>query len=200
MKYLLPVLLLVAALLPADPAPLPLPDRIVAAARSQVGVTEIYDPTYVRLTYPGGDVPVKRGVCTDVVIRALRSVGLDLQRAVHEDMLTHWNAYPHLWDLKQPDANIDHRRVPNLMTYFKRHHTSLPPSQDPAAFAPGDIVAWRLSGAILHIGVVSDYRSLDGKRPLVVHNIGAGAQEEDMLLQFEVIGHYRLKPTPDRAR
>lgn len=183
-------------LLPAQPVPVA--DRVVSAARRQVGVTTSYDPAYVRLAYPGGDVPADRGVCTDVVIRALRAVGLDLQQAVHEDMSARWNAYPRLWDLPGPDPNIDHRRVPNLMVYFRKHHDALPLSQDPADYAPGDIVAWRLANGRLHIGVVSDRRATDGRCPLVIHNIGAGAREEDVLFLFEVIGHYRVRPGSGR--
>lgn len=166
--------------------------RIMQGARAQIGVTTSYDPSYVKLAYPGGDVPLRTGVCTDVVVRAVRAAGLDLQKEVHEDMTENFSAYPRTWGLKRPDKNIDHRRVPNLMRYFERKHLSLPSTDTtPAAYQPGDIVAWRLDSGPLHIGVVSDKRS--GSVPLVIHNIGAGAQEENVLFAYKIIGHYRLR-------
>jgi len=167
---------------------------LVAAARKQVGVTVRYDPAYRALPYPGGDVPIDRGVCTDVIVRALRSArGADLQKLVHEDMTAHWQAYPHSWKwrLSKPDASIDHRRVPNLMTYFRRAGFATPPTRAGSDYLPGDIVAWDLGRGILHIGIVSDARSITDV-PLVIHNIGAGAREEDLLFRFTIIGHYRL--------
>ncbi|HEY1283550.1 MAG TPA: DUF1287 domain-containing protein [Steroidobacteraceae bacterium] len=167
-------------------------EDIVTAARSQVGVTVHYDPAYQRIRYPNGDVAPERGVCTDVIIRALRRArGLDLQRAVHEDLVAHAGAYPRRWRCSGPDTNIDHRRVPNLMTFFKRRGYERPISATGRDYLPGDIVAWDLGGGTLHIGIVSDRKTDDGT-PLVVHNIGAGAREEDMLFNFRVIGHYRL--------
>lgn len=166
---------------------------IAVAARTQVGVTAHYDPAYRKLAYPGGDVPPERGVCTDVVIRALRSSrSIDLQRRVHEDMAANWDAYPHpwRWRLSKPDTNIDHRRVPNLMTWFKRAGYSRPLSRAAADYLPGDVVAWDLGRGILHIGIVSDLKA-DGI-PLVIHNIGAGTREEDILFRYTIIGHYRL--------
>jgi uncharacterized protein YijF (DUF1287 family) len=158
-------------------------------AEAQVGVTLVYDPSYVRLRYPGGDVPPERGVCADVVVRAFRRIGIDLQSRLHEDMASHFAEYPHLWSLRQSDSNIDHRRVPNLMAYFKRQGKALPIS---SPYQPGDIVAWRLSNGLHHIGVVSQRRAPpDGKHNLVVHNIGQGARTEDVLYAFEIIGHYR---------
>ena len=169
-------------------------DDIVAAARRQVGVTVHYDPAYRRLAYPGGDVPADRGVCTDVIVRALRTArGADLQRQVHEDLKANWDSYPHQrrWGLSKPDPNIDHRRVPNLMTYFKRAGYAAPLTRAAADYLPGDIVAWDLGRGILHIGIVADLRSVGGT-PLVVHNIGAGAREEDILFRYTIIGHYRM--------
>lgn len=166
------------------------PQRLVDAARAQVGVTLGYDPAYRQLDYPGGDVPLQTGVCTDVVVRALRGQGLDLQKAVHEDMRRHFAAYPQQWGMKGTDRNIDHRRVPNLMTWFSRQGLALAPSRDASAYRAGDIVAWRLDNGLLHIGVLSD-RRLEG-RPLVLHNIGAGVREEDLLFRYQVIGHYRF--------
>ncbi len=166
---------------------------IAAAARAQVGLTVHYDPAYRKLAYPGGDVPPERGVCTDVVVRALRSArSIDLQRRVHDDLAANWDAYPHpsSWRLSKPDPNIDHRRVPNLMTWFERGGYSRPITRMAADYLPGDVVAWDLGRGIQHIGIVSDLKS-DGV-PLVIHNIGAGTREEDILFRYTIIGHYRL--------
>ena len=179
---------------PVAPSP-----PLVAAARAQVGVVRAYDPAYFSLTYPGGDVPADRGVCTDVVIRALRMQGLDLQQAIHEDMRDHFALYPRQWGLKAPDRNIDHRRVPNQMRWFQRQGWQRHSGRTPEDFAPSDIVAWKLAGSgLLHIGIVSDRRSADGT-PLVLHNIGAGTQEDDILFQHPIIGHYRPPVTPVRG-
>jgi uncharacterized protein len=169
---------------------------LVLAAQSQVGVTVQYDGGYRALKYPGGDVPANTGVCTDVVVRALRKArSLDLQRLVHEDITANWDAYPHpgRWRLRKPDPNIDHRRVPNLMAYFQRQGYARAPSRDASNYLPGDIVAWDLGRGLLHIGIVSDLKTVSGT-PLVIHNIGAGAREEDILFRHTVIGHYRLPP------
>lgn len=168
--------------------------RISAAAKAQIGVTTSYDPAYVGLAYPGGDVPAHTGVCSDVVVRALREVGIDLQKEVHEDMKANFSAYPQNWGLKKPDKNIDHRRVPNLMRYFERKQIAVAGDRSAAGdYLPGDIVAWRLDNGLLHVGVVSDRKETGV--PLIVHNIGRGAREENVLFAFRVIGHYRLKPT-----
>ena len=166
-------------------------EQVVTAALEQLDQTLYYDPSYQRLAYPGGDVPLDRGVCTDVVVRAFRKAGVDLQVLVHDDMKAAFSAYPQQWGLARPDPNIDHRRVPNMMTFFKRKSRALPLSDDPAAFQPGDVVAWRLPGGRLHVGVVSNVRARDARRYLMVHNIGAGAQLEDILFAFDIIGHYR---------
>jgi uncharacterized protein YijF (DUF1287 family) len=152
-----------------------------------------YDPSYYRLDYPNGDVPPDKGVCTDVVIRAYRKLGVDLQKEVHEDMSAHFNAYPNQWGLTKPDKNIDHRRVPNLMTFFGRHGVTKSISQQPNDYMPGDIVCWNLGGGITHIGIVSGEKSPDGKRPLIIHNIGSGQVIEDMLFDFRIIGHYQFQ-------
>jgi len=167
------------------------PEALVSAARQQVGVTIGYDPAYRRLSYPGGDVPLNTGVCTDVVIRALRQQGLDLQQAVHQDMRAHFRLYPQNWGLSRPDANIDHRRVPNLMTWFKRQGWALVPSQDAERYRPGDIVTWDLGSGLTHIGIISDRHTSSGV-PLVLHNIGRGTLEEDILFSFRITGHYRI--------
>jgi hypothetical protein len=168
------------------------PSRLTEAARDQVGVTVIYDPSYTRLEFPGGDLPRDRGVCTDVVIRALRDGwGVDLQLAVNRDMTGAFAAYPALWGLDAPDRNIDHRRVPNLRTLLARIGAEVPLTEAPTPFLPGDIVTWTLPGNLAHIGIVSDRRGPDGA-PLILHNIGAGAQEEDILFAYPMTGHYRI--------
>ncbi len=152
-----------------------------------------YDPSYFSIDYPNGDVPSDKGVCTDVIIRAYRKLGVDLQKEVHEDMKANFNAYPKKWGLKKTDKNIDHRRVPNLMTFFKRKGAEKPISQEASDYKPGDIVCWNLGGAITHIGIVVDKKSTDGKRNLIVHNIGSGQVLQDCLFSFKIIGHYRYK-------
>ena len=149
-----------------------------------------YDPSYFQIDYPDGDIPADKGVCTDVVIRAYRKLGVDLQKEVHEDMSAHFDEYPKNWGLKTPDKNIDHRRVPNLMTFFKRQGTVKKITQDPNDYKPGDIVCWNLGGGITHIGIVSGKKSNDGQRYLIIHNIGAGQVAEDILFDYKIIGHY----------
>ncbi len=168
------------------------PSRLTAAARGQVGVTTIYDPSYVQLAFPGGDIPRDRGVCTDVVIRALRDGwGVDLQLAVNRDMKADFTAYPPLWGLARTDRNIDHRRVPNLQTLFARIGAEVPLTDEPTPWLPGDIVTWTLPGNLAHIGIVSDQLAANGT-PLILHNIGAGAREEDILFAYPITGHYRI--------
>ena len=167
---------------------------LVDAARKQIGVTRIYDGKYVVLAYPGGDVAAERGVCTDVIVRAYRQFGVDLQRLVHEDMRRDGSTYPRLWGLRRPDSNIDHRRVPNLATFFARYGQSLPVGADPETYLPGDLVTWRLPMGVPHIGIVSNQRSAGGV-PLIIHNIGAGAAEENGLFNFKITGHYRYLPS-----
>lgn len=149
-----------------------------------------YDPTYFKITYPNGDVPADKGVCTDVVIRAYRKLNIDLQKEVHEDMRTNFGKYPKMWGLKQPDKNIDHRRVPNLMVFFTRHGTTKKMSLEAKDYLPGDIVTWDLGGGITHIGIVVDKKSADGKRNLIVHNIGNGQEISDCLFSYKITGHY----------
>jgi len=152
-----------------------------------------YDPSYFSIPYPNGDVPKEKGVCTDVVIRAYRKMGIDLQKEVHLDMKANFNAYPKIWGLKHTDTNIDHRRVPNLMCFFKRHQSALPITQNAKDYTPGDVVAWNLGGAITHIGMVSSKKTTDQKRYLIVHNIGSGQVLEDVLFAYKIIGHYRYQ-------
>ena len=172
---------------------------IVRAARSQIGKTTIYDPTYVRLKYPGGDVSLERGVCTDVIIRALRQgAGLDLQKLVHEDMKKAFAKYPKIWGLKKTNRNIDHRRVPNLSYYFKRKGYSLAASKNKGDFLAGDLVACSV-GKRPHIMIVSDNKAKDGT-PLIIHNIGSGTKEENRLFEFPITGHFRIKTALNKPR
>lgn len=170
---------------------------LARAAARQVGVTVGYDPAYRRLAYPGGDVAVDRGVCTDVLIRAYRAFGVDLQVEVHWDMREAWDAYPNPWGLKGPDRNIDHRRVPNLATFFRRWGQVIPLSRVPGDFRPGDVVTWRLPSGLPHIGLVAEGHAPSGV-PLIIHNIGAGVRVEDVLFVYEVTGHFRYLPDPVR--
>ena len=150
-----------------------------------------YDGRYISLAYPGGDVPADMGVCTDVVIRSYRSIGVDLQVLVHEDMRENFSEYPALWGLTATDPNIDHRRVPNLQTFFARNGQSLEISDRPGSYLPGDIVTWMLPGNLPHIGIVIDAQSSESDNPLIVHNIGNGPVADDILFRFPITGHYR---------
>jgi uncharacterized protein YijF (DUF1287 family) len=152
-----------------------------------------YDSSYFKIAYPNGDIPSDKGVCTDVVIRAFRKLDIDLQKEVHEDMLVNFKKYPQNWGLKKTDTNIDHRRVPNLMVFFARIGKDLPITEKPEDYLPGDIVCWNLGGAITHIGIVVDTKSIDGKRNQIVHNIGGGQVLADCLFAYKIIGHYRYE-------
>lgn len=149
-----------------------------------------YDPSYFSIPYPNGDVPADKGVCTDVIIRAYRKLGIDLQKEVHEDIKKNFSLYPNKWGLTKPDKNIDHRRAPNLMTYFSRFGTIKVISKNPNDYHPGDIVAWNLGGNLTHIGIVINRKSEDGERYLIVHNIGNGQEISDCLFTYKIIGHY----------
>lgn len=162
--------------------------NLARAAFKQVGVTVLYTPGYVRIPYPNGDVPQDRGVCTDVIIRAFRKIGIDLQKEVHEDMNRHFNEYPNFWNLKRPDRNIDHRRVPNLITYFKRKGKSVSLTDE---YKAGDIVAWLLPSGLYHIGIVAEEIVPGKEHRYIIHNIGAGVKMEDVLNEYKIIGHYR---------
>lgn len=170
---------------------------LIAAARAQIGVTLAYDSGYSPIAYPGGDILRTRGVCTDVVIRAYRSFGVDLQKLVHEDMKKNFPLYPKQWGLKKTDTNIDHRRVPNLQVFFTHHGKSLGVSDKVADYKAGDLVTWDLAypqSPLPHIGIVTDKKSDDGLRPLIVHNIGRGATVDDILFGYKITGHYRYTP------
>lgn len=162
--------------------------QIVVDARQQIGQTLYYDPTYTTLKYPMGDVPMSKGVCTDVIIRALRLQGVDLQKLIHEDMKKNFDVYPKKWGLKTTDRNIDHRRVPNIMTYFNRQGYQVKDKN----YKAGDIVTWDLGKGLVHIGIISNQKSLVNSTPLVIHNIGSGTQENNILFDYKITGHYRI--------
>jgi uncharacterized protein YijF (DUF1287 family) len=167
--------------------------HLIAAAIERTHHVVRYDPAYVRISYPGGDVPADTGVCTDEIIRSYRSVGVDLQKEVHEDMVRNFDLYPRKWRwvLSRPDANIDHRRVPNLMVFLARKGESLPLSGRADDYAPGDLVTWDLGGGVPHIGVVVDQKSAKSGRYMIVHNIGQGPRMEDIMFNWKVTGHFR---------
>ncbi len=166
--------------------------KMLASAAEQTKLTKNYDPAYIVLDYPNGDVPIERGVCTNVVIRAMRKAGVDLQKDVHDDMAANFSLYPKKWGLTKADPNIDHRRVPNLQTFFTRKGKSLAISDKADDYKPGDIVSWDLDGkGLTHIGLVTNLWSEQNKRYYIIHNIGGGAQAEDRLFDWKVTGHFR---------
>ncbi|MFO1438025.1 MAG: DUF1287 domain-containing protein [Verrucomicrobiaceae bacterium] len=175
---------------PADDS---VPSKLVHAALDRTHQVVRYDPAYVKLDYPGGDVPADTGVCTDEVIRSYRKLGFDLQKLVHEDMKRHFAAYPKHWGLSAPDKNIDHRRVPNLQVFFKRQGASLPVTQNGSDYLPGDLITCTVAGKLPHIALVVP--APDGSStPWIVHNIGQGPQCENRLFEFPLTGHYRWHP------
>ena len=176
---------------PLPPKSSPQLKQFIDGAVEQSKVTTGYDPSYVKLDYPNGDVASDTGVCSDVVVRAFRKAGIDLQKEVHEDMKLAWDEYPRKWGARGTDTNIDHRRVLNLTTYFERRNKSLPISNNRVDYLPGDLVAWELSDGVEHIGILTNLWSEPDKHCLVVHNIGAGARVEDVLFAWKIIGHYR---------
>ena len=190
-KSLMAALLSIALFTPAIAVnPISSGDKVALDAKKQIGVTISYDPTYRKLDFPRGDVPQETGVCTDVVVRAYRLQNIDLQQLLNVDMKSNFSAYPKTWGLKSTDKNIDHRRVPNIETYFELHGQSLSMT-DESSFKAGDIVSWRLPNSNLpHIGIVSDKSASDGT-PLIIHNIGRGTQEENILFAYPIYGHYR---------
>jgi uncharacterized protein len=172
----------------ADATPL---EKINAGAVEQTTQTTAYDPSYVKLNYPNGDVPIETGVCADVVVRAFRKGGIDLQKEVHEDMTRNFAKYPGKWGARRPDSNIDHRRVPNLMTWFDRQGKTRPITKDAKDYLPGDVVSWDMTPGLPHIGMVSKIKIEGTDRYAVIHNIGAGARIEDVLFTWKITGHYR---------
>ncbi|MEE4355330.1 MAG: DUF1287 domain-containing protein [Desulfococcaceae bacterium] len=168
--------------------------KLIAAAAERTRHKVVYDGSYRKIAYPMGDVPDNTGVCTDLIIRSYRAVGIDLQKEVHEDMRRHFSLYPKIWGLRRPDSNIDHRRVPNLQTFFRRKGKELAVTRNADDYQPGDLITWRLPPNLPHIGMVSHLRSADGRRPLIIHNIGRGPETEDMIFDYPISGHYRFLP------
>jgi uncharacterized protein len=191
LKFIFVILFLPQVAFSQDGFALKLSDAAVELTHQRV----TYDPAYFSIPYPNGDVPSDKGVCTDVIVRAYRKVGTDLQKEVHEDMKKNFSVYPKKWGLKTTDKNIDHRRVPNLMTFFERHGQVLKKSLSPADYQPGDIVTWDLGGGVTHIGIVINKKSEDKARYLIVHNIGGGQEISDCLFTYKVTGHYKYNPS-----
>lgn len=166
--------------------------KLLESAVEQTKVTRNYTGQYYVIPYPNGDVPIETGACTDVIIRAFRKIGIDLQKEVHEDMAANFALYPTKWGMEKTDSNIDHRRVLNLQTFFKRQEKSLPITENPKDYQPGDIVAWDLDGkGMTHIGIVSNQWNEETRKFSIIHNIGGGANQEDRLFEWKIIGHYR---------
>jgi uncharacterized protein YijF (DUF1287 family) len=168
-------------------------EKLSNAALSIIDEDVIYTPNYVSIKYPNGDVPPKTGVCTDVIIRAYRKVNIDLQKEVHEDLKANFSKYPNLkkWGLKNPDTNIDHRRVPNLEIFFERKGQKLEVTKEASDYKTGEIVTWMINGKLPHIGIITNKKSSDGKRPMIVHNVGAGQVLEDCLFTYPIVGHFK---------
>ncbi len=168
-------------------------EKLSNAAISIIDPEVVYTPSYVGIKYPNGDVPEKTGVCTDVVIRAYRKLGIDLQKEVHEDMKINFSKYPKTWGLKTTDKNIDHRRVPNLETFFTRKGEKLAVSQNSNDYKTGEIITWMIGDKLPHIGIITHLKSNDGKRPMIVHNVGGGQVLEDCLFSYTIVGHFRFE-------
>ena len=167
--------------------------KLSNAALSIIDPTIDYDPAYFSIEYPNGDVPKNKGVCTDVIIRSYRKLGIDLQKEVHEDMIKNFSVYPNLqkWGMTKTDTNIDHRRVPNLEIFFERKGEKLPVTQNSKDYKTGEIVTWLINNKLPHIGIVTSKKSKDGKRNLIVHNVGNGQVLQDCLFEYKIVGHYR---------
>ncbi|VXB46281.1 conserved hypothetical protein [Flavobacterium sp. 9AF] len=165
-------------------------EKLSQAAISIIDPEVVYTPSYVTLKYPNGDVSPKTGVCTDVIIRAYRKLNIDLQKEVHEDMKVNFSKYPKIWGLKTTDKNIDHRRVPNLEVFFERKGKKLAISQNPKDYKTGDLVTWMIGDKLPHIGIVTHLKSTDGKRPMIVHNVGGGQVLQDCLFSYTIVGHF----------
>lgn len=168
-------------------------DKLSNAALSIIDSSIDYDPAYFSIEYPNGDIPKNKGVCTDVVIRTYRILGIDLQKEVHEDMIANFSAYPNLqkWGMTKTDTNIDHRRVPNLEIFFERKGEKLPITQNPNDYKTGEIVTWLINDKLPHIGIITNKKTTDGKRNLIVHNVGNGQVLEDCLFKYTIVGHYK---------
>lgn len=172
--------------------PITFEEKLSNAALSVVDPTIDYDPTYFSIPYPNGDVPKNKGVCTDVVIRSYRKLGIDLQKEVHDDMKNNFSKYPTKWGLKKTDTNIDHRRVPNLEVFFSRKGQKLTITDNPNDYKAGEIVTWMVNGKLPHIGIITHQKSTDGRRPMIVHNIGNGQVLEDCLFEYKIVGHFKF--------
>lgn len=168
-------------------------EKLSDAAISITNDTVAYDPSYFNIAYPNGDVPKNKGVCTDVIIRSYRKLGIDLQKEVHEDMAKNFSLYPKIWGLKKTDTNIDHRRVPNLQVFFSRFGKKYVVTENPEHYKTGHIVTWMINNKLPHIGIVTHKRSWDGKRPMIVHNVGRGQVLEDCLFKYTITGHYQYQ-------
>ena len=168
-------------------------EKLSNAAISIIDDKVVYTPNYVSIKYPNGDVPAKTGVCTDVVIRAYRKLGIDLQKEVHEDMKANFSKYPKTWGLTKTDTNIDHRRVPNLEVFFERKGEILKVTENASDYKTGELVTWMINGKLPHIGIVTHLKSEDGKRNLIVHNVGGGQVLQDCLFSYEIVGHYKYE-------
>lgn len=171
----------------------PFATKLSDAALAIIDPNIIYDPSYFGIKYPNGDIPKNKGVCTDVIIRAYRKLGIDLQKEVHEDMKSHFSKYPNLkkWGMTKTDTNIDHRRVPNLEVFFERKGTKLAVSKNASDYKTGEIVTWLINNKLPHIGIVTNRKSKDGKRNLIVHNVGNGQVLEDCLFSYTIVGHFK---------
>lgn len=187
--YCLGLLLIISSLTQEISFERKLSNAAIALTKDKV----VYDGSYVSMKYPNGDVPANKGVCTDVIIRAYRKLGIDLQKEVHEDMKLNFSKYPKIWGLKKTDTNIDHRRVPNLETYFSRKGQKLVVTKNASDYKTGEMVTWMINNKLPHIGIVTHLKSRDGNRPLIVHNIGGEQILEDCLFNYELVGHYKLK-------
>jgi len=172
-------------------------EKLSQAAISIIDPSIDYDPAYFKIEYPNGDVPKNKGVCTDVIIRSYRILNIDLQKEVHEDMIENFSLYPNLkkWGTKKTDTNIDHRRVPNLEVFFERKGTKLPVTQDAKDYKTGELVTWMINDKLPHIGIVTNKKSKDGKRNLIVHNVGRGQVLEDCLFEYKIVGHFKYEGT-----
>jgi|SRR6218665_1262121 len=170
-------------------------NKLSAAAISIIDPNVVYTPDYISIKYPNGDVPSKTGVCTDVVIRSYRKLGIDLQKEVHEDMIKNFSLYPNLkkWGMKTTDTNIDHRRVPNLEIFFGRKGRKLTISENANDYKTGELVTWMINGKLPHIGIITNKKSPDGKRLMIVHNVGSGQVLEDCLFSWKIVGHFKYE-------
>lgn len=188
MKFAITLLLWTVLFIPPEK---PFAEKLSAAAISLTADAVAYDPTYYSIKYPNGDVPKNKGVCTDVIIRAYRKLGIDLQKEVHVDMRQNFSKNPKKWGLSKPDSNIDHRRVPNLEVFFTRFGQQLPVTSNASDYKTGELVTWMINNKLPHIGIVTNRKTSDGKRNLIVHNFGGGQVLEDCLFRYKITGHYR---------